>query len=94
VAQIENSIIWRGTGSVYPVIISTWSIEYFQKLVKKNFQEEVLGRHNAVETKIPSPSILLHPVSHPKLQAPNRFHFSVIRAVEIPFRGPDMRMAN
>jgi hypothetical protein len=37
-------------------------------------------------------SILLHPASHPELKALNRFHFAVIRAVEIPFRGANMRM--
>ncbi|HXX35961.1 MAG TPA: hypothetical protein VEM15_15945, partial [Thermodesulfobacteriota bacterium] len=55
------------------------------------FQEEILGRHNAVKTKIPSSSIHLHPVSHPKLQAPNRFHFSVIGVVEIRLSRADVR---
>jgi len=36
----------------------------------------------------------LHPALHPKLKASNRLHLPVVRAVEIRFRRPDVRMAH
>ena len=77
-------------GSQEESLITISNIVWDVKIQESRFQEEVLGGDIALETG----TLPLHPASHPKLEALNRLHLPVIRAVEICLRGPDMGMAH